>query len=672
MQTKTASPLSLYLCFLGVTLLALVLARAAFWVFIAPSLADPFGADCLRAFYIGFRFDARLAALVTLPVAAIASIPPLARGLHRHSRLFAGCYFAVFFLLAVAYAVDFGFYAYLGVRLNSVLFELLQDLSEARDMVLQSYPVLAITLGVLAASLLCAFVFYRLARIPLAPSPSRTRRTVGWLFGFVVFALAVYGQISTNFFPLRWSHAYFSTKGPVIALGLNPVQNLYDTYSLSASGSYSMAEAKAAYPFMERYLGVDKPSPANASVLNYDRTLPGRAQERPNIVVIIMESLAFPKTSLAPGNADPTPELKKLRQNSLYFSRFFANSRTTARAVFATMTGIPDVNEPGTGSRNPFVADQRIVANEFTGYRKYYMIGGNTSWANIRAVLSHNIDDLHILEEGTWKADNVDVWGISDYDLFREANETLAGLDGAQPFLAVIQTAGFHKPYTVPPTPGFKALPLSPETQKNYGFESEDEYNSLRYSDFSLGEFLRLARQAPYYENTVFFIFGDHGLNDKTGNMTAGYEACGVAPWHVPMFIHAAPALAARLGIPLGTASGMPCGQVDIFPTAAGLAGIPYTNRTLGRDLFDHRFDDERLVLISGKSSDGIRLIQGDYCYSDMLGAHLLTRLSDPKGEDLSTSIPDRFKEMQQIMDDMNETAKYMLFNNKRTGPSPR
>ena len=61
------------------------------------------------------------------------------------------------------------------------------------------------------------------------------------------------------------------------------------------------------------------------------------------------------------------------------------------------------------------------VQYEFAGHERYYMIGGNANWANIRGIFQNNIEDLQLLEESDWKASNSDVWGVSDLALLRES-----------------------------------------------------------------------------------------------------------------------------------------------------------------------------------------------------------------------------------------------------------
>ena len=104
-------------------------------------------------------------------------------------------------------------------------------------------------------------------------------------------------------------------------------------------------------------------------------------------------------------------------------------------------------------SRNPAAINQHSIINEFKGYKKYYFIGGSTSWANVRGVLTSAIDGIDIYEEGRLKSPVEDVWGASDKNLFLEANELIRAHTQSspqQPFFAYIQTSSNHRPYTIP------------------------------------------------------------------------------------------------------------------------------------------------------------------------------------------------------------------------------
>ncbi|MBQ4132160.1 MAG: sulfatase-like hydrolase/transferase [Desulfovibrionaceae bacterium] len=660
---KYRSPFCSYLLCLGFVLLLLFLFRLAFLAFIADSLAGVSPQDILKALYIGFRFDARIAAGITLPIGILLTIPCFKRWLMAHLGLISGFYFFLFLLLILIYMGDFGHYLYLKTRLNAYVLDLLKDFQVAVDMVWQSYPVIPLALALVFSALMCALAIQRILRRMRPTRTNAPRAALTWFAGLLIFALAAYGQISSNFFPLRWSNAYFSPNMTLAALALNPVQNLYDTFKSAQGGGFDLEATRKHYPLMSKLLNIDNP---DADSLNYARHTPEKrpapGEQHPNIVIIVMESLSFPKTSFAPGPLDPTPFLRELAEESKLYTKFFAPTRTTARAIFTTFTGIPDINQEGnTSSRNPFVVDQRVVLNEFAGYRKMYMLGANTSWANIRGILATNVDDLEIMEEGAWKAPNMDVWGVSDYDLLQEAQNIFES--SPRPFFAFVQLASFHRPYTIPANAlegGFEILPINEEARVNYGFISEEEYNSLRFSDFAVQEFFRMAKQSNYYNNTIFFIFGDHGLSDRGANMPAPYWAADLHSYHVPLLIHA----------PGRVAPGVeetPCSQLDIMPTAAALAGIEFNNYTLGRDLFDSRFDNSRFAFVSGPGTTPTRLIEGEYCYFDnRQGQQVLYDLREDKVVNRAGEHPETFARLKNLATAMQESSRYILYNNQK------
>ena len=93
------------------------------------------------------------------------------------------------------------------------------------------------------------------------------------------------------------------------------------------------------------------------------------------------------------------------------------------------------------------MVDQHTVLDDFTGHARFYFLGGSASWANLRGLLSHNIRGLRLHEQDSFRSPRVDVWGISDKNLFLEADAVLRTV--REPFFAIIQTAANHRPYTI-------------------------------------------------------------------------------------------------------------------------------------------------------------------------------------------------------------------------------
>lgn len=642
--------------FLFLTWGILILARISMLILLCDALSNIPFSQILYAFYIGSKFDVRIAVIISIPLYLFLLSPSLEKRLRKYIPYILSLYGLIISLVLILYITDFGYFFYLRQRLDATLFDFLTTPTISLHMVWESYPIFWISIAFCLTLSLWLFFIYLILRNSKITILSSFSRGCWTIISFIILFLFAYGQINTTFFPLRWSNAYFSVNKDLAILGLNPIQNLYDTYKIISAVPPDITATHTSYPRIAKWLNVTNPNEKN---LNFIRVVEGHKKSSPiNIVIIIMESLAWPRTSLAPGKDNPTPNLKKLAKESLIFPFFFAPARTTARAIFTTMTGIPDVNRSGgTSSRNQRLIEQHLIMNEFKGYEKYYMLGGSASWANIRGILDHNIENLQLFEEGKWSSPSVDVWGISDLDLFREAIKIFN--NSSLPFIGVIQTSSFHKPYTIPnDNAGFIKLSSTPELLANYGYTGDDEYNSMRFADHALGEFFALAKTQPWFQNTIFAIFGDHGLNDPSLNMTPGYLACRLQSNHVPLLLYA-PGRIQPGEYPY------PCGQPDIFPTLASLAGITYHNQTMGRNLLDPATHYNSKQFIAGETEAFIRLVQDGYCYikEETEGLYFL---ADTEYNNLIENESERAQSMRQAATDFFTIAKYMLYNNKR------
>ena len=665
--------------FLLVNTVLFFIARLALLYFLLPDIVDK--GEITQALYIGLKFDARMAVFMTLPLAFCLLWPRLERAVSGPAPSLARTVLCwVTGLMAagamLVYVFDFGFFFYLHQHIDMGANVFLEDPSESLRMVWQSYPVLLITAGFALAIYAYVANFAAFLRIhepcPIRPKGlfadgvSRKWRALVTVLSLVMLFIVGYGQISSNLFPLRWSNAYFSADNNITLLAVNPIQNLYDTRNFGKAVPPKREATLEAWPRMAKYLRVAEGS----EPLSYIRHIPGKDMaKRPNIVVIIMESLCWERTSLAPSmpaemgkDIDPSPFLKELAGKSLYFPNFYAPTRTTARAVFTTISGVPDVNHSGgTTSRNPKLVDQASVLNEFEGYEKYYMIGGNANWANIRGMLQHNTSGLHLLEESSWEAPNIDVWGISDIALFRESIDVLSA--SAEPFISVIQTASFHRPYTIPDDNEGFAIPEAPSAEALawYGYENAEEFRSLKLSDHALRCFFAKASQQKWFKETVFVIIGDHGLNFNSANITPAVRACNLQAWHVPCLIYAPG------GHVVPGVDETPRVQPDVLPTMASLAGLDYITNTIGRDMLDPDTAKDAAAFISSRD-DTRFLIKDGYVCAIWPRGNALYRLdektADGQPRDLSKEEPERAAEMSRQAMDFYYTSQWLLHNN--------
>lgn len=302
--------------------------------------------------------------------------------------------------------------------------------------------------------------------------------------------------------------------------------------------------------------------------------------------------------------------------------------------------------------------------NDFKGYEKYYFIGGSTSWANIRGLLKDNIDSLHLYEQDDYDAPKLDVWGISDKNLFLSSNKILAREN--KPFFAVIQTADNHRPYSIPEEDRkeFKKISVPTDTLHKYGFESEDEYNAFRYTDFCFEKFFEAAKKENYFSNTIFVFTGDHGIPGDAGNMfpdawTNNRLTCE----HVPFLIYAPNMLKPQRYSFLAS-------QIDIMPTIAGLCNISYTNTAMGRNLLDEKMladsGKNNAVFIMDMDQKRIGIIHNDLYYSYGLHNSSPQAIVSVVNNNKVNGNDSLLHYYKTLTDDFFATSNYLLFNNKK------
>lgn len=637
------------LCFLGLmTILRLVL------VFSFPSSLNL--PKLIPALLLGLRFDLRIVSIAAIIIFLIGTIPVFHPFQKKAGRAISFALWTIFIVvLCLFYSIDFPHYAYLGQRLNGSVLNYLDDAKISMKMVWQTYSVIWILFGLLCMFLLLVWMITSIYNAVLSHkiiSTTKSRIAYGIIF-FLLLTVGIFGRIGQ--FPLRWSDAFTLNDDYKAQVALNPFQSFFSSLSYRRS-TYDLKKVKAVYPWMIAHLQVQKP---DINALTFHRlTLSNYGNKPPqNVVLVICESFSAYKSSMVNNPLNTTPFFNEMVQQGVYFDYCFSPSYGTARGVWAILTGIPDVQMYKTASRNPAAVDQHIIINEFQGYEKMYFLGGSASWANIRGLLTNNINGLRLYEEGDYKAAKIDVWGISDKNLFLEANKVLA--TQRKPFFAIIQTADNHRPYTIPAEDEklFTKQQIPKDTLLKYGFTDADEYNAFRYTDFGFRQFMQAAKKEPYFQNTLFVFVGDHGIRGDASNMLpAVFTSQGLTAEHIPLLFYKPNSLpAARYSFPAS--------QLDVLPTIAGLSNITFTNTTLGKDLLKNNTGKNAfLVDVDGRR---IGMIDNNIFFSsDFAGKNMqFSSIRDNGKPALSDSAK---QALQYATNAYYETSRYLLLNNKK------
>ena len=632
--------------------------------FSAPASADN---NLTSSYILGFRYDLRyvtIVMMITLLFSYIKPLNPFDKKLGKQIAIITWMLFSS--LLLFFYTADFIHYAYVHQRLNASILSYIDNPLISMQMMWQSYPIITIIIIFLVVE----WVLYKFISFTYQLSDkykrtgSQFKNIITQTIFFIILLYAAIGNIiyKGGQYPLRWSNAYSLGSDYKANVALNPMQSFFSTLNFRSS-KIDTDLIKKNYSVIADYLTIPS-NEQDAQNLQFARIHNPvnnnlEASTIKNVVLVICESFSAYKSSMMGNPLNTTPYFNDMKKQGVYFNRAFSPAYGTARGVWAVLTGTPDVLEGKTSSRNPLAVDQHSIIADFKNYEKYYFLGGSASWANIRGVLTNNISDLKIFEQGSYQSSEIDVWGISDKNLFLEANKTLS--KNTKPFFAIIQTADNHRPYTIPAEDlkVFVKKTVPKDSLLKFGFENNEEYNAFRYTDFCIEQFIEAAKKEKYFNETLFVFIGDHGIKGDAGTMLPkSFTEQGLTNMHVPLLFYAPSILQPK-------EYSIPVSQLDVLPSIASLCNIPYTNTTMGKNVFITVQQKDNAIFLYDDFNQQIGVLNNEFYYG-----YQLKNPSKPIFESALNNEVVKNDSVQKQMDILTktiyETAKYMLIHNQK------
>ena len=562
----------------------------------------------VEAFGNGLSFDLRVAVYILLPL-LLGTLSPRVMAARRLLRLWLTVCASIAILLGL---IELNFYQEFHQRLNGLVFQYLQeDPATVLSMLWNGFPVLQLLAAWGIASLGMFVVFRWLDR--LTRSAPSARRGSAWYTRVAVFTLLVLvcvvaarGTLRQGP-PLRWGDAYTTDSMFANHLGLNASLSLYDAAKTRYSSHRDNAWQATMPAEQAQSVTRDLLLTANDTLVDADLAPVRRDYQPPadgklpikNVVVILMESFAGHFVG-ALGNQDNiTPSFDRLADEGLLFTRFFSNGTHTHQGMFASMACFP--NLPGF----EYLMQTPEGGHRFSGlpqllggrdFNDVYVYNGDFAWDNQSGFFG-NQGMTRFVGRNDFVDPVVDdpTWGVSDQDMFGRALKELDKMDGSEPFYALLQTLSNHTPYALP-----DPLPVEPVT----GHGSLNEHlTAMRYADWALGQFFEKARKAPWFDQTLFVVVGDHGFG-----ATEQLTEMDLYRFNVPLLL-IAPGVTERFGSRrdvVGT-------QVDIVPTVMGRLGDQVRHRCWGRDLLALEANDPGFGIIKPSGGEQtVAMLRGD------------------------------------------------------------
>ncbi len=549
----------------------------------------------LGIFGLGLVHDLSFLSYAALPVALYLALCPATFWRHPwHQRLLRSLIgFSLFVMLFTAVS-EWMFWDEFGVRFNFIAVDYLVYSNEVINNILESYPVYPLLAMLVVISAIGVVASGKVIDQALE-APLLSRRGRGLLFAAVAVTCLLVSVAVGQDFPADDGNTVrreLAGNGPFqfFAAFRNNELDYYQLYAtlpdedLGALLRQEVAEPNA------RFMSAD-PLDIRRAIDN-----PGSFR-RLNVILVTVESLSAKYLGCFGDSRNLTPNLDRLRQESLFFSNFYATGTRTDRGLEAITLSMPPT--PGRsiikrlGRESGYASLGRQLQAQ--GYDSVFLYGGRGYFDNMNAFFGGNgyriIDQSSVPEkEITFK----NAWGMCDEDLYSQALRQ-ADIDHAvgKPFFFQLMTTSNHRPYTYPE--GRIDIP------SGYGREG-----AIKYTDYAIGEFLNQARQKSWFEKTVFVFVADHTAG------SAGKEDLPVAKYHIPLFIFSPTILKAQEASVLAS-------QIDLAPTLLGLLNLDYTSTFFGRNVL-------RNDVASG------RALIGNYQHLGLFDGQNLTILSPRRG----------------------------------------
>ncbi|MEZ4971999.1 MAG: sulfatase-like hydrolase/transferase [Cyclobacteriaceae bacterium] len=248
---------------------------------------------------------------------------------------------------------------------------------------------------------------------------------------------------------------------------------------------YNEAEAK------QLFTELFPPFDSTTVVLNTDR---------PNVILIALESYTFRFIEPLGGLPNITPRINGLVKEGILFDNFYSSGDRTDKGIVSILNGYPSqpqtsiIKDPKKTRSLPYL--NKVFKSN--GYRTEFSYGYNIDYSNFRSYLINAGFD-HITHSMDFPQElNTSKWGVHDHYVFERVFEEAEKC--SEPFFKVMMTQSSHEPFDVPM-----------ETV----IEGDDEINrflnSAYYTDKSLGDFIDKAKQTDWWKNTLIVITADHG-----------------------------------------------------------------------------------------------------------------------------------------------------------------
>ena len=537
------------------TVLLMALQKPLFLAYYATQAAQASVGEWWLVLWHGLKLDMTVAGYITaLPILFLlinlwVSIPD------KVGRWVLNGYFTVVSIASAALvAVDLGLYEYWGFRLDSTILIYLADPKEAMASVDAWMAIRQSIIFVLYAALL--IVCYRRVVRLYEGRALRWYRALPWSVVMLLVAgldfLAIRGGVGTSV--ANVSKVCFSPTLFLNHAATNPIFSFLSTLGKQANfaAEYPFYDAKTLAEQFDALRGNQPSEGPSEQVLK---------TSRPNVLLVVLESFGSTVFEADEEGAPIMPELRKLRDEAIFFENFYASSFRTDRGQMAILSGFPGQTRASLMKLTPKCLALPSIARSLgrEGYRTTYYYGGDLNFTNQASYMYATGWQQLVWQKDMSFDAPTSKWGYDDAVVGDFVTDEVLRLSAeGEPFLAGWLTLSSHEPFEVP-----------------YEQFSDPRTNAFAFTDHCVGRMIERLKASPAWENLLVVLIPDHGCRPFRQGQYTDTETFQIPMWWLGGAIKE-PRTVAQFGA-----------QIDLAATLLAQLGIAHDDFDYSKDLFD-------------------------------------------------------------------------------------
>lgn len=456
-------------------------------------------------------------------------------------------------LLSCIFISDLGLYGYWGFRLDTT--PLFYFFSSPKD-ALASVSLWVVAGGILAMAVYAALLYFVFSWIlvnekrPLKIPYRRLSVSGVLLLATGLLFIPIRGGFSVS--TMNLGRVFFSADQRLNHAAINPVFSLLDSFSRQADfdKQYRFMPAEEADILFSEL--TDKP--VTDSIPRLFNT------ERPNIIMIILESFSSHLMETLGGEPGIAVNMDEFTKEGILFTHFYANSFRTDRGLVSIISGYPA--QPTTSIMKYTRKTQSLpsipASLKKAGYDLQYYYGGDADFTNMRSYLVSTGIEKIVSQNDFPVSERLSKWGVHDHILFHRILTDLKTEPQQEPFFKILQTSSSHEPFEVP-----------------YSKLSNAKLNAFAYTDSCAGDFVRQLKETPLWKNSVVLFVPDH-----LGVYPESIDHLSPERYTIPLILTGGAVKEPQRITAYGS-------QIDIAATLLAQLGLPHDDFTFSKNILN-------------------------------------------------------------------------------------